>query len=93
MAVIQWTKLALLSRDEQMDYILKFDAVAALKIDQQIDSQTDILIANPLAGRPGRVKGTRELVYTNTPFFSVYQYFEQLDVVRIIDFIHGRQNY
>lgn len=45
----------------------------------------------PGSGRPGRVAGTRELVFPSLPFLAVYRV--TADAVEIVRILHGRQRW
>jgi toxin ParE1/3/4 len=47
--------------------------LAAADADDEIERQVDMLRQQPKMGRPGRRKGTRELVISHTPFVVVYR--------------------
>ncbi len=57
----------------------------------KIDERVGRLAEQTEIGRPGRVKGTRELVITRTPYIVVYR----LDdgVVHIERVLHGAQRW
>jgi toxin ParE1/3/4 len=55
----------------------------------EIERQTDRLADYPKLGRPGRVKGTRELVVNRTPFIVVYRI--KGEIVQILRVLHGAQ--
>jgi toxin ParE1/3/4 len=65
---IAWLKTALRTRFEQLNYIAADNVRAAIRLDEEIDRQVDLLAEHPLMGREGRVKGTRELVIGRSPF-------------------------
>ena len=48
------------------------------------------LRAFPNRGRPGRVEGTRELVFAPLPFIAVYEVHDTVQVLRIL---HGAQQW
>ncbi|MDA8114496.1 MAG: type II toxin-antitoxin system RelE/ParE family toxin [Acidithiobacillus sp.] len=48
----------------------------------------------PRMGRPGRRRGTRELVVPGTPFIVVYRIQEQgVHQIQVIRFLHGAQQW
>ena len=49
------------------------------------------LVGFPDSGRPGRVEGTRELVYPALPFVAVYRV--TAEAVEIARILHGRQRW
>jgi plasmid stabilization system protein ParE len=42
---------------------------------------------HPASGRPGRLRGTRELVVTGTPYIAAYRVVD--DMVTILRVLHG----
>ncbi|MEI8119137.1 MAG: type II toxin-antitoxin system RelE/ParE family toxin [Methylophilaceae bacterium] len=74
-----------------MDYIAKDNLSAALSQLDEIEGQTDRLADYPKLGRPGRVKGTRELVVSRTPFIVVYRI--KGEMVQILRVLHGAQQW
>lgn len=85
---IAWLKTALRTRIEQLNYIAADNARAAIRLDEEIDRQVDLLAEHPLMGRQGRVKGTRELVIGRSPFIAVYRINKgkRIEILRIL---HG----
>ncbi len=71
--ILSWGTVALNERYDQLDYIAMDDPLAAISQDQEIEQQTNLLTTQPEMGRAGRVKGTRELVISRTPFIVVYR--------------------
>lgn len=49
-----------------------------------IDSSELILVEHPLAGRIGRVNGTRELVIEGIPFIVIYRVTSELQILRVL---------
>lgn len=91
MKVIEWLPLASTNRFEQLDYIAQDNPLAAITQDEQIENQVDMLMQHPQMGRPGRKKGTRELVISRTPFVIVYRVKgTRIEVIRLL---HSSQQY
>jgi toxin ParE1/3/4 len=88
---VQWTVSAGLDREAAIDYIAQDSLSAALNQLDEIDGQTDRLADYPKLGRPGRVKGTRELVVNRTPFIVVYRI--KGEMVQILRVLHGAQQW
>ncbi len=88
---VRWLKTALQNRFEQLDYIAQDNPAAAVRLDEEIERQTDMLMRHPLMGREGRVEGTRELVIGRSPFIAVYRVRRnRIEVLRIL---HGAQQW
>ncbi len=91
--ILDWLTKADERRFSQLDYIAQRNASAALKADQEIETQVNQLLEHPGMGRPGRVKGTRELVISRTPFIVVFRVRPKLGRIEIIRFLHSSQRY
>lgn len=70
---LAWSEDALRDRRELVLYLAERDISAALRIDDRIVEVLAILDTYPFAGRNGRLRGTRELVITDTPFIGIYR--------------------
>lgn len=88
---IVWLPSAVANRDELIDHIAKHDPKAAIEHDDRIEKQSDQLDTNPEMGRPGRKRGTRELVIGRTPFIVVYRVKQQGKRVEIWRVLHTSQ--
>ena len=88
--MIKWTEQAARQLDQAYDYIAfsNSEEVAA-RITIQIVTSVQQLAAFPMSGRPGRVRGTRELIISNTPFIAAYA-IEKARIV-ILALYHGAQ--
>jgi toxin ParE1/3/4 len=88
---VRWLKSALLSRRKLISYIETRNIWAAIDLDDAITRSIVFLAEHPLAGRVGRVKATRELAVTGTPYLVVYRV--TADSIVIIRILHGAQNW
>lgn len=88
---LRWLASATRTRFEQLDFIAQDNPAAAVKLDLEIERQTDLLADHPLMGREDRVKGTRELVIGRTPFIAVYCIKKKRVEIRRI--LHGAQQW
>ena len=71
--MIAWTEQATRQLDQAHDYIeLSNRAEVADRITVRIANAVERLLSFPMSGRPGRVRRTRELVVTGTPFIVAY---------------------
>lgn len=83
--------MASTNRFEQLDYIAQDNPLAAISQDEEIEHQVDMLMQHPQMGRPGRKKGTRELVISRTPFIVVYRVKgTRIEVIRLL---HSSQHW
>ncbi len=69
---VLWSRDALRDLDEAYEYISKDSLASAKGIIERIEILLESLAVHPKLGRIGRVKGTRELVVTGTPFILPY---------------------
>lgn len=88
---VQWLLEASQQRYEQLDYIAQENPIAAIRLDEEIEVQTESLVQNPEIGREGRVAGTRELVIARTPFLAVYRV--ESDQIQILNLLHQSQQW
>ncbi|GFE61316.1 type II toxin-antitoxin system RelE/ParE family toxin [Geobacter sp. AOG2] len=89
--ILVWLPIAAEERFEQLDYIAQDNPLAAISQDEEIERQTSLIVLQPEMGRIGRVKGTRELVISQTPFITIYRIMgERIEILR---FLHGAQKW
>lgn len=84
---LEWLPQALNDFDEIIDYIAEDNPVAAIEQGDEIESQVAGLLENRHQGRPGRVKGTRELVIVRTPYIVAYRV--KKEAIQILRVFHG----
>jgi len=84
---LEWLPQALHDFDEIIDYIAEDNPVAAVEQGDEIENQVAGLLENRHQGRPGRVKGTRELVIVRTPYIAAYRI--KKDAIQILRVFHG----
>ncbi len=89
MSRLFWVDMAEYARDTAIEYIARDNLRAALDQFDEIDKQTMRLLKHPGLGRPGRVKGTRELSITRTSFVVTYRII--CENVQILRFRHTSQ--
>ena len=82
-----WTPRASHDQSAAIDYIAQDNPSAALDLLDQIEQQIELLIQFPEMGRPGRKRGTRELVISRTAFIVVYR--NKARQIQIIRLLHG----
>ena len=84
---LRWTHFALEDLVQLHDYIAEDNPEAARKTVTIIhEAATQMLKKYPDAGRPGRCKGTRELIISRVPYIIVYVV--KGDEVQIVSVIH-----
>lgn len=70
---VKWTKPAAISLTAIQDYIAQDNPQAAYNVTQKIYHSVSLLTNHPGLGRPGRVKGTHELIVPGLPFLVPYR--------------------
>ena len=74
------------------DYIAERNPRAAARVVNEIHLRTGrLLSANPFVGRPGEIKGTRELVVVGTPYIVAYRVTESQ--VEVLFVQHGAREW
>jgi addiction module RelE/StbE family toxin len=88
---IIWTAPASAQLAEVYAYLSQSNPSAAENQVELVVSATRNLPEFPEMGRPGRRRGTRELVISGTPYIVVYRI--RLSSVRILAVMHGAQRW
>ncbi len=89
--ILNWTELAQKDKNGYVEYIAQDNVLAAIRVGDEIERQVEMLLQHPKLGRAGRVKGTRELVITGTPYIVGYRIREEyIDILRVL---HGAQDW
>jgi len=90
--MIEWTEQALRQLDLAHNYIAFSNSEeVATRITTQIVTTVQQLGTFPMAGRSGRVRDTRELVISNTPFIAAYAI--DHDRIVVLAIYHGAQQW
>jgi toxin ParE1/3/4 len=87
---IRWTRLAHEDINTAYEYVADDGAGAANQFLERIQ-QAAILVRHPMAGRTGRIPGTRELVVPGTPWILPYRI--RRGFVDILGVIHGARKW
>ena len=87
---VRWTTDAADDLERICDYIAETNPTSARRIAQTVVEAIASLDAFPNRGRPGRVGGTRELVFARLPFVAVYEVHDAVHVLRVL---HGAQRW
>lgn len=88
---IVWLTCARIARENAIEFIAQENLNAALSQLDEIERQIDLLLDHPKLGRAGRVKGTRELVVSRTPFIALYRIVG--DEIQVMNLLHGAQQW
>lgn len=89
---LSWRPSAERDREQAIEFIATQDPITALDLLDRIETQTDMLLRQPLLGRPGRVPGTRELVISRSPFIVVY-HLREAGHIEILRLLHGSRQW
>jgi toxin ParE1/3/4 len=90
--IIDWLLEANQNRIAQLDYIAADSSLAAADQDDDLERQVNVLHQHPKLGRPGRIKGTRELVIGSTLFILVYR-LKGAHRIEVLRLLHGSQRW
>jgi addiction module RelE/StbE family toxin len=85
---VQWTNKAKRRLEEIEAYIGQESPVAAAKVIQKTATQ---LSKYPDSGKPGRLMGTRELLFSDSPYLVVYTV--RNNIVTILTIFHTAQKF
>lgn len=85
-----WRPEARADRIAIMEYIAQDSPIAAIELDDEIETKADALLKHPTLYKPGRVKGTREMVVR--PNFIVIYEVVGVEVV-ILNVVHAARQW
>jgi len=88
---VDWHPLARADLAELVAYIASENPRAAYRVHDEIRKQINLLATYPEIGRPGRVRGTRELAITGTPYIAAYRFAR--DVLTVLRLLHGARRW
>lgn len=83
--------MAVADLDSAYEYIAAGNPDAALRVIERIERAVAVLGRHPEAGRAGRIRGTRELVVSGTPFLVPYRF--RRDAIQVLAVIHGSRKW
>lgn len=78
-------------REETFDYVSAENPRAAVALDERIRAQVEKLTSFPESGRPGRIRGTRELLIQGTPYIVAYHL--KPGLVFVLRVLHGARSW
>jgi addiction module RelE/StbE family toxin len=88
---IRWTAGAAEDLRSAHEYVSESSPETADALIERVLSGIDLLERYPNLGREGRIKGTRELVVTGTPFVVFYRLHR--DQVEILGVLHAARQW
>jgi toxin ParE1/3/4 len=88
---VRWSPEAAADFAAIVEYIRKQNPSAAERVAHTIYDRVASLASFPKKGRPGRTKGTRELVFSPLPYIAVYRV--KAEAVEIARVLHGSQRW
>ncbi len=89
---VQWTNKAKKRLEEIDAYIGQESPEAAKKVILTIIQKTATQLSKyPDSGKPGRMMGTRELLFSDTPYLVVYTV--RSNIVTVLTIFHTAQNF
>ena len=87
---LQWRALSLADRDAIMEYIAQENPSAAIELDLEFEAKAENARQQPKLYKPGRMKGTRELV-VRPNYVMVYRLTG--DLVEVLRVLHAAQQW
>jgi len=88
---LRWSKAAAQDLENITDYLLEKTPAHAARLIRKLYDAPTALKSLPKRGRPGRKKGTRELVIPSVPFIVIYR--ATPTAVTIVRILHGAQKW
>ena len=88
---VRFTKLANEDLQQAYLYIVQESPESARDIIERIKKAINTLCQYSSLGKPGRIKGTREFVVSNTPFILVYR--QKQGTLQILSVLHTSKKY
>jgi len=89
---VQWTNKAKKRLEEIEAYLAQESPTAAKKVILTIIKKTATQLSKyPDSGKPGRLMGTRELLFSDTPYLVVYTV--RNNIITILTLFHTAQNF
>lgn len=92
MMQIVWRPKSVADRDRIFDRIAKANPAAALALDEVFETKVNTAAANPGLYKPGRVKGTREIV-AHPNYIIVYRELEKKQTLEVVRVLHAAQQW
>jgi toxin ParE1/3/4 len=90
---LAWSQQSLAEIETIWRYIEERNPAAANRVRDRIVTALQRLESRPFVGRIGRIANTREFVFTDIPYVSVYEVDEALNQVTIMRVLHTSRFY
>lgn len=87
---LKWRPMSLADRDAIMDYVAQDSPKAAIELDLEFEAKAENARQRPKLYKPGRMKGTREIV-VRPSYVMVYRVTG--DLVEIVRVLHAAQEW
>lgn len=87
---LAWRPAAMSDRESIMRYIAQDKPSAALKLNQEFKEKAELARANPTMYRPGRIRGTREIV-VRANYVMVYKVDDKAQILTVLRVLHAAQ--
>ncbi|CAM4066676.1 type II toxin-antitoxin system RelE/ParE family toxin [Roseateles saccharophilus] len=87
---LEWRPMALEDRGAIMEFIGQDNPAAALQLDEDFEAKAEQACRSPTLYKPGRMKGTREIV-VRPSYVMVYQV--EADAVVVVRVLHAAQQW
>ncbi|APO65752.1 toxin-antitoxin system toxin RelE/ParE family protein [Rhizobium gallicum] len=87
---IRWTLRALRRLDKIGAHIEQDNPDAAARVVARIVTAVDMFAELPASGRPGRIKGTREVVLADIPYIIPYRVSRDIAIITVT---HAQQRW
>jgi addiction module RelE/StbE family toxin len=87
---VEWREAALEDREVIMEFIGRDNPAAALQLDEDFEAKAAQACSKPTLYKPGRMKGTREIV-VRPSYVMVYQV--EADAVVILRVMHAARQW
>ena len=84
MRALRWRPMALVDREAIMVYIAQDNPVAAIELDLAFEAKAESARQRPTLYKPGRVKGTREIVVRPNDAMVYRVSPEAVEVLRVL---------
>ncbi|CDG88755.1 type II toxin-antitoxin system mRNA interferase toxin, RelE/StbE family [Xenorhabdus bovienii] len=87
---LEWKPMALTDRENIMDYIARDNPAAAIALDDEFEAAAERACTEPEMYKPGRLKGTREVV-VKPRYILIYQV--EGEVLEVLRILHAAQQW